>query len=170
MLTLTSCVPRSDWTESVWIPTDLVKFLVHSVCLLRKKLRHLAACWCYYFPIKSFGGELVQWGGEGGTIPTCDPSACDPPMYVRVCLCRRLWVRGCSCFCMCQFHFAWLSMSSNALLCYWFLCEYLCIPCFCVIKWQSALSCQMDTIYSMCVGVCTKTCEHLCVKLLTRPS
>ena len=83
-------------------------------------------------------------------------------MYVRVCLCRQLWVQGCSCFCVCQFHFAWLSMSSNALLCYWFLCEYLCIPCFCIIKWQSALSCQMDTIYSMCVGACTKTCEHLC--------
>ena len=46
--TLTLCVLRSDWTDSVWMPTNLVKFLVHSIHLLRKKLRHLADCCCYF--------------------------------------------------------------------------------------------------------------------------
>ena len=39
---------RSDRTESFWMSTDLVKFPVHSLRLLRKKLRHLAGC-CYFF-------------------------------------------------------------------------------------------------------------------------
>ena len=30
VLTLTSCVLRSDRTDSVWMPTDFLKFLVHS--------------------------------------------------------------------------------------------------------------------------------------------
>ena len=47
VLTLTSCVLRSDRTESVWMPTELVKFRVHSVRLLRRKLRHLADR-CHY--------------------------------------------------------------------------------------------------------------------------
>ena len=68
-----------------------------------------------------------------------------------------VWVWGCACVGVCvqvtvsarvfvfQYlsflpSFVWLSMSSNLLLCYWFLCEYVCIPCFCLIKWQSALS------------------------------
>ena len=42
VLTLTSCVLRSDRTESVWMPTDLVWFPVQSIRLLRKKLRRLA--------------------------------------------------------------------------------------------------------------------------------
>ena len=41
MLTLTSCVLRSDRTESVWMTTDLLKFLVHSIRLLKKKLMRL---------------------------------------------------------------------------------------------------------------------------------
>ena len=66
--------------------------------------------------------------------------------------------------------FVWLSMSSNLLLCYWFLCEYVCIPCFCLIKWQSALSRRTRTINFMCVGACTKTCEHVCVRLYIHPN
>ena len=38
------------------------------------------------------------------------------------------------------------SMCSNMLLYYWLLCEYLCIPCFCLIKWQIALSRRKRTI------------------------
>ena len=38
VLTLTSCVLRSEWTESFWMPTDLVKFYVQSLRLSRKKL------------------------------------------------------------------------------------------------------------------------------------
>ena len=45
--------------------------------------------------------------------------------------------------------FVWLSMCSNVLLCYWFLHKYLCIPCFCLIKWQSVLSHQKHTINSI---------------------
>ena len=47
VLTLTSCVLRFDRAESFWMPTDIVKFPVHSVRLLKKKLRHLAGR-CYY--------------------------------------------------------------------------------------------------------------------------
>ena len=32
VLTLTSCVLRSDRTESVWMPTDLLTFPVNSIC------------------------------------------------------------------------------------------------------------------------------------------
>ena len=42
MLTLTTCVLRSDQVESFWMPTDLVKFHIHSLHLLRKKLQHQA--------------------------------------------------------------------------------------------------------------------------------
>ena len=38
VLTMTSCVLRSDRTESVWMTTDLLKFPVHSIRILRKKL------------------------------------------------------------------------------------------------------------------------------------
>ena len=48
VLILTSCVLRFDQTESFWMPTHLVKFHVHSLHLLRKKLRHLAGS-CHYF-------------------------------------------------------------------------------------------------------------------------
>ena len=41
VLTLILCVLRFDQTESIWMPTDLVKFPVHSIRLLRKKLRHI---------------------------------------------------------------------------------------------------------------------------------
>ena len=125
--TLTLCVLKSDWTESVWMPTDLVKFPVHSICLLRKKLQHLADCCHYSLSIFFFLGEPV-WCGGGVTIRTCEASVHDPPMCVRcvcvcvcvfgVCMhtqahmcvcehaCRWLWVRECLCFSMCQFHFA----------------------------------------------------------------
>ena len=60
-----------------------------------------------------------------------------------------LWVWGC-CFRMSiSLSFLWLSMCSNMLLRYWFLCEYLCILCLCSIKWQSAFSCWTRTINSM---------------------
>ena len=48
VLTLTSCELRFVRTESSWMPTDLVKFPVHSMRLLRKNLRHLAGL-CRYF-------------------------------------------------------------------------------------------------------------------------
>ena len=65
VLTLTSCVLRSDQTESFWMATDLVKCLVHSICLLRlrKKLQHLAGCCCYDLYIYNFWGEGGGWGG-----------------------------------------------------------------------------------------------------------
>ena len=88
MPTLTLCILKSDWTESVWMPTDLVKFPVHSICLLRKKLQHLADCCHYSLSIFFFLGEPVWCGGGGVTIRTCDASAHDPPMCVRcVCVC-----------------------------------------------------------------------------------
>ena len=59
--------------------------------------------------------------------------------------------------------FVWLSMSSNVILCYRFLCEYVYIPCFCWIKWQSALSCRMPTINSTHVGPHGK--RWMCVRL-----
>ena len=46
------------------------------------------------------------------------------------------------------------------IICYWFLWEYLCIPCFCLIKWLSALSRWACTIHFMCVDTCMETCEH----------
>ena len=67
VLTLTSCVLRSDRTESFWMATDLVKCLVHSICLLRlrKKLQHLAGCCCYdlYIYIYNLGGGGWRVGG-----------------------------------------------------------------------------------------------------------
>ena len=60
---------------------------------------------------------------------------------VRVCVCVR--TRACKRFCECEgvvfqcvsvsLYFVWLS---NVLLYYWFSCEYLCIPCCCLIKWE----------------------------------
>ena len=81
---------------------------------------------------------------------------------VRVCTCRPLSQRvgGLMLFqCVSvSLSLVWLSMCSNVLLCNLFLCEYLCIPCFCLIKWQSTLSIWKCTINSMCVGVFTETC------------
>ena len=66
---LTSCVLRSDRTESVWKPTDLVKFPVHSIRSMRKKLRHLAGR-CHYFFLNYLIDiyvlcEPCQWGAGG---------------------------------------------------------------------------------------------------------
>ena len=47
VLTLTWCVLRYDRAESFWMPTDTVKFPVHSLRLLGKKLLHLSGR-CYY--------------------------------------------------------------------------------------------------------------------------
>ena len=184
------------------MPTDIIKFPVHSVRLLSRKLRHLAGR-CYYNCFFLPGVSRV------GAIRSCDPSARDPPVCVcvcggwgwgmcvcvcvcvcaracvracvcvcaracvRACVCARararvracvraqtsLWVPGC-CFSVCQFHFVWLSMSSNILLCYWFLYEYLCIPYLSLVKWQSALSRRTRTINSTGMHACTETCEH----------
>ena len=46
--TLTLCVLIFDKTESFLMPTDLITFLIHLICLLRKKLQHLAGC-CHYY-------------------------------------------------------------------------------------------------------------------------
>ena len=92
VLTLTWCVLRYDRDESFWMPTDTVKFPVHSVRLRRRKLRHLAGR-CYY---KCF---FLPGVSRVGAIRSCDPSARDPP----VCVC--LWVMGvgyvCVCVCVC---------------------------------------------------------------------
>ena len=61
VLTLTSCVLRSDRTESVWMPgTDLVTFLVHSIRLLRKNLRHLTVSIIYINDIDNQVLELLS--------------------------------------------------------------------------------------------------------------
>ena len=181
------------------MPTDIVKFPVHSVRLLRRKLRHLAGR-CYYKCFSSRGEPgggypllrskcarsacMCVFVGNGGGVCVCVcVCAC---MRACVCVCMRaciracvcvcarararvracvraqtsLWVPGC-CFSVCQFHFVWLSMSSNVLLlCYWFLYEYLCIPYLCLVKWQRAVSRRTRTIKSMCMRACTETCEH----------
>ena len=64
--------------------------------------------------------------------------------------------------------FVWLSMSSNVLLCCWFLCEYVYILCFCLIKWQSASSCWTHTINSMHVGPHGN--RWMCVRLPIHPN
>ena len=57
------------------------------------------------------------------------------------------------CFSVCQSHFTLYNhVCVLLLLCYWFVCGYLCIPCFCLIKWQSVSSRRTRTINSMCVG------------------
>ena len=66
VLTLTLCLLRSDRTESFWMPTDLVIFHVHSLCVLRKKLQHLAGHCCYFLYIFSSPGEPGGDGGWGG--------------------------------------------------------------------------------------------------------
>ena len=128
--------------------TDLLKCLVHSICLLRKKLQHLAGCCCYDLYICNGGG-----GGRGGgvSVCTCDQSGRSP----RVCVGGVLvhagdWVRGCLWFSVCQFHFAF-------------------IPCFCLIKWQSPLSLQTCTINFICVGTCTGNL-WTCVRLHIHPN
>ena len=91
VLTLTLSVPRSDRTESVWMPTDLVKFLVHSIHLLRKKLWHLTIIVIFiFFWVNRFGG------GEG-----CYPhlrSKCVWYAYVCVCVCVCVSVCMHACF------------------------------------------------------------------------
>ena len=162
VLTLTLCVLRADRTESFWIATDLVKCLVHSICLLRlrKKLQHLAGCCCYDLYI------IFGWRVVGFCLHLWSKWA--QSTYVCVCTCRRLSARVCVLVCVSFTLLCMISMSSNVLLCYWFLCEYFCIPCFCLIKWQSPLSRQTCTINSICVGTCTETCEHVCQ--VTHPS
>ena len=104
MLTLTSCLLRSDRVESFWMPTDLAKFPVHSICLLRKKLRHLAGS-CYYF------FKILGWTRWGGGYPhlrskcmlsayTCGACACTC-MHASVSVGARVLY-----FSVCQFHFA----------------------------------------------------------------
>ena len=103
--TLTLCVLRSDWTDSVWMPTNLVKFLVHSIHLLRKKLRHLADCCCYFLSnVFSLWVSRFGVGGVVVAIHTCDPSARDPPMCVcSVCVCSVCaCTHRCTCVCACM--------------------------------------------------------------------
>ena len=103
MLTLTSCVLRFDWIESFWMPTD-VKFLIHSIHLLKKKLRHLTGH-SHYLNKNLLG---VSWVGVGGVICTCNPSVCDLCVCkcacMHVCECVQVTVRV-LCFSMCQFDF-----------------------------------------------------------------
>ena len=81
-------------------------------------------------------------------------------LIVYVCVCMDMCVCTCRRVCECKgvvFHcvsvslcFVWLSkpMCSN-ILCYWFLHDYLCTPCFCLIKWQRVLShgtCNINSI------------------------
>ena len=61
VVTLTLCVLRYDRAQSVWMPTDLIKFLVHSVHLLRKKFRLAVVIIFFIF----FGGWGVRWVGVG---------------------------------------------------------------------------------------------------------
>ena len=100
------CVLRSDQTESVWMPTDLVKFLVHSICLLRKKLQHLAGRCHYYF----YFFRVRQVSGRRGAICTCNPEVRAIHMYVCVlgrrggggmhaCMCACM--HTCPCVCVC---------------------------------------------------------------------
>ena len=60
-VTLTLCILKFDLTQSVRIPTDVVTFPVHSVCLLTKKLRHLAGRCRHYLQIDFF----FFFGGGG---------------------------------------------------------------------------------------------------------
>ena len=85
MLTLTSCILRFDQAESFWMPTDLVKFPVHSICLLRKKLWHLAGC-CYFFFI------FLSEPGVGVGYPLLR-SKCACSAYMSV------WRGRCVCVC-----------------------------------------------------------------------
>ena len=80
--------------------------------------------------------------------------------------CRWLRVRGCLSFSACQFSLCivWPSTCSNVLLCYWFLCEYLHIPCFSLIKWQSDESYYMHTINS--IFLLTLSLLYICWPLL----
>ena len=66
VLTLTLCVLRSDRAQSVWMPTDFIKFPVHSVHLLRKKLWHLAGRHHFFFFFWGWVGCEVGWGWGGG--------------------------------------------------------------------------------------------------------
>ena len=92
MLTLTSGILRSDWTESFMMPTDGVKFPVHSLCLLRNKFGTWLAIVIIYMP---FGWMSWVWMGGGEAIHTCDQSAHDPPMCVCVCACVCACMQAC---------------------------------------------------------------------------
>ena len=144
---------------------------------MTKKLWRLAGHCCCYFYFVIFGG-WAELGGGGGCLHlwfkyTWSTWACVCGIDVHVCVCvcasmcagdsvsARVFVFQ---YVSVSFCFVWLSMISNVLLCNWFLCEYLCIPYFCLIKWQSTLSHQTHTINSMCVGACTEACEY-CVGL-----
>ena len=136
MLTLTSCLLRSDSNESVWMPTDLVKFLICPIHLLWKKFWHLVVIiiFIFFFIRGEPGPWRVGWGG--GATCTCYPSMWDLPMCAcvwgglqgLVCMCvhvgnfasARVFVFPCTSVSLC---FVWLS--SNVLLCNRFLCASL---------------------------------------------
>ena len=101
VLTLSSCVLRSEWTESVWMP---VAFPVHSIRSLRKRLRHLAGRCHYFFFLITLKKIQVSRVGGGGFCPhlrsTCALSAYACVLgggggCVRACV--TLWVCVCVC-------------------------------------------------------------------------
>ena len=63
MLTLTLCALRSDRTKSVWMPSDSVKFLIHSIRLLKNKLWHLTGH-CHYYLFLYIYIIFFWWAGS----------------------------------------------------------------------------------------------------------
>ena len=169
MLTLTSGILRSDWTESFMMPMHRHSKISSSFALFTEKQVWYLAGHCYY--LYAFGWMGWVWMGGGEAIHTCDQSAHDPPMCVCVCACVCACMQACMRVCararVCRWLdecegvvfrfqcvsvslcFVWLSMCSNVLLCYWLLCEY-AFHALNFFKWQSALSRGTHTINSMC--------------------
>ena len=128
MLTQTSCILRSDRTESIWMPTDLVKFPVHSIHLLNEPAPgRLLSLFFYVFFL--FLGELVRWRWGGGVLSTLvilvHMSRRCVCVCVGVCACERagdsvrVFVFQCVSVSLC---FVWLRMSISVCVSFTLLC------------------------------------------------
>ena len=137
MLLLFLCVCFSGWNQ-------------HKCCVSQHKCERSAyVCVCV-----SWCACVCVWACVGVCMETCEHVCVCVRLHIhpnlqtyslRACVCMRtgdsmnarVFVFQCESVSLC---FVWQSMCSKVLLCYWFLCEYLYIPCFSLIKRQSALS------------------------------
>ena len=166
-----------DWERSsgTWLDIKLLVVIFLFFCFSEwtggGKGRALSVCqhkclWSGYVWVCVCACVCVcKWVYVGMGTETCEhvcvrlhihPNLHTYSLHVSVCVCACAcvrvcrWLWGCLCFSVSvSLCFVWLSMCSNVLLCYWLLCEYLRIPCFSLIKWQSNQSCQTCTINSI---------------------
>ena len=152
----TDFVPTEIWPDWISLDAHRLSKIYNSFNPVTEKEALAPGCHIYIFFCGGRGVRQVH--GGGGVL-----SALAIQVH-KICLCVCVWGGGGdgdggACVGVCVgdsvsarvlvFHFqcmsvslcfVWLSMSSNVLLCWWFLCEYLCIPYFCLIKQESTLS------------------------------